>query len=97
MPEISVIIANWNGAHLLPGCLDALRRQTWRDFEVVVVDNGSSDDSLALLAGDYPEVRVIALAENLGLAGGTNVGIRATNAPIVATLNNDTEVDPRWL
>ena len=97
MPEISVIVVNWNGAHLLPGCLDALRRQTWRDFEVVVVDNGSSDDSLALLARDYPDVRVIAVDENLGLAGGTNVGIRATDAPIVATLNNDTEADPRWL
>jgi GT2 family glycosyltransferase len=97
MPEISVIIANWNGARLLPGCLDALRAQTWRDFETLVVDNGSTDGSLALLARDYPEVRVIALSENLGLAGGTNVGIRATTAPIVATLNNDTEADPRWL
>jgi GT2 family glycosyltransferase len=97
MPEISVVIANWNGAHLLPGCLDALRRQTWRDFETVVVDNGSADDSLALLARDYPEARVIALPENLGLAGGTNIGIRATTAPIVATLNNDTEADSRWL
>jgi len=97
MPEISVIIANWNGAHLLPGCLDALRRQSWRDFEVVVVDNGSIDGSLALLARDYPEARVVALRDNLGLAGGTNVGIRATDAPIVATLNNDTEADPRWL
>jgi len=97
MPDASVIIANWNGAHLLPGCLDALRRQTWRDFETVVVDNGSKDDSLALLARDYPEVRVVALTENLGLAGGTNVGICATTAPLVVTLNNDTEVDPSWL
>ena len=95
---LAVIIPNWNGAHLLPTCLDALRRQRFRDFRTVVVDNGSRDDSLALLARDYPEVRVLALGENLGLAGGTNVGIRATpEAEIVATLNNDTEAHPDWL
>jgi GT2 family glycosyltransferase len=74
-----------------------LRRQTFADFETVLVDNGSSDDSLALVAREFPEVRVLALSENLGLAGGTNAGIAVTDAPIIATLNNDTEADPRWL
>ena len=97
MPEFSVIVVNWNGAHLLPTCISSLRRQTWRDFEIIVVDNGSADDSLTLLARDFPEVRVIPLQDNLGLAGGTNVGIEATDAPVIATLNNDTEADPRWL
>jgi GT2 family glycosyltransferase len=97
MPEIAVVVVNWNGAHLLPTCLSSLRGQTFRDFETIVVDNGSSDESLTLLARDFPQVRVIALDENLGLAGGTNVGIRATDAPIIATLNNDTEADPCWL
>jgi GT2 family glycosyltransferase len=94
---IAVIIPNWNGAHLLPTCLGALRRQRFRDFETIVVDNGSTDDSLGLLARDYPEVRVLALGENRGLAGGTNAGIAATDADIVATLNNDTEAHPNWL
>ena len=97
MPEIAVIVVNWNGAHLLKTCLTSLREQTWRDFETILVDNGSSDESLALVARDFPDVRVIALDENLGLAGGTNVGIEATDAPIIATLNNDTEVDAHWL
>ena len=97
MPEIAVVVVNWNGAHLLPTCLASLRGQTWRDFETILVDNGSSDDSLALLARDFPEVRVIALDDNLGLAGGTNVGIKASDSPIIATLNNDTEADPNWL
>src|SRR5438105_4113949 len=97
MSEIAVIVVNWNGAHLLPTCLGALRRQTFVDFETILVDNGSSDDSLELLARDFPEVRVVALSENLGLAGGTNAGIAVTDAPIIATLNNDTEVDPCWL
>ncbi len=95
---LAVIIANWNGAHLLPTCLDALRRQRFQDFETLVVDNGSSDGSLELLARDYPEVRVLPLAENRGLAGGTNVGIRAVpESEIIVTLNNDTEAHPDWL
>jgi glycosyltransferase involved in cell wall biosynthesis len=58
---LAVIIPNWNGAYLLRTCLDALRRQTFRDFETIVVDNGSTDDSLDLLAREYPEVRALPL------------------------------------
>lgn len=94
---ISVIIVNWNGAHLLPDCLDSLRRQSFREFEVVMVDNASTDGSLDLLTREYPEARLIALSQNLGLSGGTNIGIRATRRPIVITLNNDTEAHPEWL
>ena len=60
---IDVIIPNYNGWAYLPTCLDALRRQTRRDFQVLVVDDGSTDDSLAGLAREYPEVRVLALDE----------------------------------
>jgi GT2 family glycosyltransferase len=97
MPEIAVVVVNWNGAHLLRTCLGSLRRQTFADFETILVDNGSTDDSLALVARELPEVRALQLAENVGLAGGTNAGIGITDAPIIATLNNDTEADPRWL
>jgi GT2 family glycosyltransferase len=97
MPEIAVVVVNWNGAHLLRTCLGSLRRQTFTDFETILVDNGSSDESLALVAREFPEVRVLALDANLGLAGGTNAGIAITDAPIIATLNNDTEADPNWL
>jgi len=68
-----------------------------RDFVVVVVDNGSSDGSLELLARDYPEVQVLALGENRGFAGACNAGIRATQSEFVALLNNDTAADPHWL
>ncbi len=96
-PFVSVIIPNWNGAAHLPTCLESLRRQTWRDFEVIVVDNGSEDGSLELLAREYPEVRVLALGENRGFAGACNAGIRAAQGELIVLLNNDTEADPRWL
>lgn len=92
-----MIIPNWNGAAFLPACLDALRRQTWADFEAIVVDNGSHDDSLDVLARVYPWIKVIALPQNLGYAGGCNAGLQAAQGSILCILNNDTEVEPTWL
>ena len=97
MARVAVVIPNWNGVHLLPTCLDSLRHQTYADFEIVVIDNGSTDDSRRLLTEGYPEVRVIALAENRLFVGAVNVGIRQTSAEIVVLLNNDTEAEPDWL
>ncbi len=94
---IDIIIPNYNGAGLLPTCLDSLRAQTRRDFCVTVVDDGSADNSLGLLNAAYPEIRTLALTPNRGLAAAVNAGIRATDQPIVVLLNNDTEADPRWL
>jgi len=96
-PLVSVIIPNWNGAHHLRTCLDGLRAQTYPRVETIVVDNGSTDGSLTLLAAEYPEVRVIALGTNRGFAPACNVGLRAAAGELLALLNNDTEPDPRWL
>jgi GT2 family glycosyltransferase len=95
-PLVSVIIPNWNGAHHLPVCLDSLQRQTYTHVEVIVVDNGSHDDSLDILA-QYPGVQVLALGENRGFTGACNAGFRAAHGDIQVLLNNDTEVDARWL
>jgi len=94
---VSVIIPNWNGGHHLPMCLESLRRQTYTRVEIIVADNGSTDGSLELLASDYPEVHVLDLGENRGFAGACNAGIRAARGTLVFLLNNDTEVDARWL
>jgi GT2 family glycosyltransferase len=94
---IDIIIPNYNGAALLPTCLDALRRQTRRDFCVVVVDDGSTDGSRALLARGYPEAQVLALPTNRGLAAAVNAAFHATGGEYVVLLNNDTEAHPRWL
>lgn len=94
---IDIIIPTYNGSHLLPTCLAALRQQTRRDFRVTIVDDGSTDDTRALLARDYPEVQIIVLERNRGLAAAVNRGIAATHHPYVVLLNNDTEATPTWL
>lgn len=95
--RLSVIIPNWNGVEHLPTCLDSLRRQTLEEVEVIVADNGSTDGSLQLLEGRYPEVSVLALGENRGFAGACNAGIRVARGTSIVLLNNDTEVEANWL
>lgn len=94
---IDIIIPNYNGVALLPTCLGALRAQTRRDFCVTVVDDASSDHSLALLAEHYPEVHIVALPQNRRLAAAVNSALQTTHGDIVVLLNNDTEATPQWL
>ncbi len=94
---IDVIVPNYNGRDLLPVCLDSLRAQTRRDFIVTVVDDASTDDSVAFIAAHYPEVQILRLERNRGFAAAVNAALAATRQPFVALLNNDTEADPRWL
>lgn len=93
----SVIIPNWNGLRFLPICLNALRHQTYRDFETIIVDNGSTDGSREFIAREFPDVRIIALETNRGFAPAVNEGIRAARGDVVVLLNNDTEADSHWL
>lgn len=97
MTSVSIIIPHWNKAEYLPTCLDSLLGQSYPHFEVTLVDNGSTDESLAILERDYPRVQVIPLEANLGFAKAVNIGIRATKGELVALFNNDVEADPRWL
>ncbi|HTZ84805.1 MAG TPA: glycosyltransferase family 2 protein [Candidatus Acidoferrales bacterium] len=97
MPEISVIIVNWNGRHFLPDCLSALRQQTFHDFETIFVDNGSTDGSLEFVRAHYPEVRIISLESNHGFSEGNIAGYREASGNTIVLLNNDTEAHPDWL
>lgn len=98
-PPVTVIIVNYNGAHYLPACLESLSAQTYPPemVEVIVSDNGSSDDSLSLLAARYPWVKILAHRENLGFASGNNRAIREARGDYIALLNNDTAPSPDWL
>jgi GT2 family glycosyltransferase len=95
--RVTVIILNWNGKQFLERCLQSLLTQTFQDFEIVLVDNGSKDGSVSFLEEHYPQVRLITNQENQGFAAANNQAIRATDSEFVATLNNDTEVTPNWL
>ena len=92
-----MIIPNWNGNRYLPGCLDSLRSQSYRRFEVLVVDNGSSDGSDRMVPERYPEFRLIPLGSNLGFAAAVNEGIRHAKGELIALLNNDAEAEADWL
>lgn len=94
MTKITVVIPNYNGVRYLPECLQSLAEQKKGapEYEVVVVDNGSTDGSLALIESEFSWVRVIPLPENTGFCHAVNVGIKASGAPYVLLLNNDTKV-----
>lgn len=97
MPACSVVIVNWNGLRHLEACLCSLRAQTFRDFEVIVVDNGSTDGSIDYVRSKFPDVRLICQGRNSGFAAASNAGIAASQGEFVVFLNNDTETDPSWL
>lgn len=98
-PTISIIIPNYNGLKYLNGCLASLTRQVpdTPPTEIVVVDNGSTDESIEQARALYPDVRYILLPENTGFCHAVNVGIRETQSPYVLLLNNDTVAAPDFV
>lgn len=96
-PSIDIIIPNWNGRKLLAQCIESLQKQTYQDFIVTVVDNGSSDGSVALLEEQYPDVRYLHFPVNTGFSAAVNAGICNSNSPYLLLLNNDIEVAPDCL
>ena len=95
--QVSVIIPNFNGRNYLKDCLNSLNQQHFQDFEIILVDNASTDDSLSLAREFCPEIKTIVLSENFGFCRAVNEGIRASKAPFVLLLNNDTVVDPDFV
>lgn len=99
LPAVSVIIVNLNGRSLLGDCLDALAAQDYPQerLEIVLVDNGSSDDSVAFVRETHPYVRIVEAGRNLGFAGGNNLGARVATGDYLALINNDARADAHWL
>ncbi len=96
-PSVSVIIVNWNGEKWLDRCLGSLKNQVYPDYQVVVVDNGSTDGSLELMKSSYPEVAVIENPKNSGFAGGNNLGVAAATGELILFLNSDTWVNSNFI
>lgn len=97
-PLVSVIVVNWNRREMLRQCLHSLSRQTLRDHQLIIVDNGSSDDSLELRSDEtLPRAHWVTNAENRGFGVAVNQGIALAQGTFIALLNNDAEVTPGWL
>lgn len=95
-PLLSVIIPHYNGARYLPPCFNALRAQTYPHLEIILADNGSTDESVPLTRRDFSEVLVLELGRNLGLTGAINRAIGQARGEVIVPLNNDTEAAPGW-
>lgn len=99
-PSIEIIILNWNGKADTLACLDSVRQIDYPNYKVMVVDNGSTDDSVIAIRDTFPDIELVETGANLGYAGGNNFGIRIAmerEVDYVLLLNNDTVVDPQML
>ncbi|MCD6118903.1 glycosyltransferase [bacterium] len=97
LPAVSVVVLNVNGAEMTRECLSGLDEQTYLDFEVILLDNGSLVDEAAVLKKDFPRVKVVRYPENTGFAGGVNRAVHYAEGELVALINNDCVPDPGWL
>ncbi|MDI6654718.1 MAG: glycosyltransferase family 2 protein [Candidatus Hydrothermarchaeota archaeon] len=98
MKKVSIIILNWNGKELTKNCLNSIRERTeYPDYEVIVVDNGSTDGSVEMLEREFPEVKLIKNDRNLGFGRGNNQGMEIAQGEYFFLLNNDTLVTRGWL
>jgi GT2 family glycosyltransferase len=100
LPRVCVVIVNWNGWEDTLDCLTSLGELDYGGYDVIVVDNGSTNDSVRRISDEFRDIEVVALERNLGFSGGCNVGIRhafASGSQYVWLLNNDTKVDPNAL
>jgi len=96
-PKVSVIVVNFNSLPHVDVCLDSLMKQTYANYEVVFVDNGSTDGSLEHARTQYPSLVFVPTNANLGYACGVNAGLAHATGELIAPLNIDTEVAPTWL
>lgn len=98
VPAATVVIVNWNGQCFLEACFEALLAQELDGgFEVLLVDNGSTDGSVEYVRERWPRVKVVTTGKNLGFAAGNNLGMREAAGRYIVLLNTDTSVRPGWL
>lgn len=101
MKDVAVHIVNWNGIDFIKDCLDSLQTQTYRDFKVLLIDNGSTDGSLELVQYNYPEIEVVTFDTNTGFAYPHSYAIHHSlqdpNIQYCIPLNNDTKLEPTYI
>ena len=97
MITVSVIIPNFDGKYLLNDCLGSLKLQSFKDLEIILVDNASTDNSIEYVEKKFPKVKIIRLNKNYGFAKAINTGIKIIKTKYAVFLNNDTQVGKDWL
>ena len=97
MSNVSIVIPNYNGMTYLENCFLSLEKQTYQDFNVILVDNGSTDGSKELVLERFPNVTLLDLKVNTGFCKAVNEGIKASHSPYVILLNNDTTADREFV
>ncbi len=98
LPKVTVVIPVWNSEKWIPGCFDSLARQTFVEFSLTVIDNGSSDNSVEIIKErDISNITLVELEKNIGFAAAVNMGIKSASSPYVALLNIDTIPADDWL
>jgi GT2 family glycosyltransferase len=95
--KVSVVVVNYNGLQYLDACLNSILKQDFRDYEVIFVDNASTDSSLEYARRHFPGLVFVANNLNSGYAGGINSGLAVARGEYIAPINMDTEVAPGWL
>lgn len=95
--KISIIVLNWNGKKYINDCLTSIFYQSYKDFEVIFVDNASTDGSINFIKDSFPNVKIIQNKENYGFAKGNNIGIRKAKGEYILILNTDTKLDKDFL
>jgi len=97
MTLVSIIIVNWNAIDYLRGCIDSILSQKFTDYEIILVDNASTDHSVSFVKKHYPQVKIIENTENVGFAEGNNIGIKNSTGKLIALFNPDAVADKDWL
>jgi len=97
MSDVSVLVLNYNGQEFIRPCLDSVLAQECAAKEVIVVDNASPDGSARIVAADFPQVHLLESKQNLGFAGGMNLGIKQSSSELILLLNNDVVLEPGFL
>jgi GT2 family glycosyltransferase len=96
-PLVSIVVLNYNGKHHLKTCFDSLLRTKYLNFEIILVDNGSTDGSVEFVRENYPSVKIVKLSKSVYSVGGYMAGVLIAKGKYIAILNNDIEVDENWL
>lgn len=99
-PFVSIIVLNYNGQEYIANCLDSILKNSYSNFELIVVDNASTDNSLKIIKDQFssePRVKIITNPTNLGFSGGNNIGFEQSKGQYIVFVNNDTTVPPNWL